>query len=64
MNAEEIDICRNLPESVARCMKSNRILRILENLYRKGIIKFDPFGDTSLTEHGISELKAVPWLPK
>lgn len=49
MNAEEIDVCRNLSESAAKCMRSKRMLRILTALQCKGFIEFDPFSCTATT---------------
>ena len=57
MNAEEIDVCRNLSDSADRAFCSKRMLRILSKLQEKGMIEFDPFaGKASLTKAGAAAL--------
>ncbi len=57
MNAEELDVCRNLSDSADRAFKSKRMLRILSRLQEKGLIDFDPFvGKANLTEAGTAAI--------
>jgi len=60
MNAEEIDVYRNLEESASKAMRSKRMLRILSNLQDRGIIEYDPFGASAkLTDAGTAAMDAA-----
>ena len=60
MNAEELDVCRNLSESASKGMRSKRMLRLLSKLQDKGLIDYDPFGGTAaLTEVGAAALSSA-----